>query len=199
MFYIQIECSVFVVQHLNIQGWFENSLLLKLLLIMWMISTVLVLFLLSQIDSIVHGDLYGFGLEFSTNWAGPYWAYANLVYVFLIFPMIVGGGILVLGSFFKYKGDDTGKRARVSAKREVKRPKAKTEALKQNNITISCPQCKKVFGKPLNMLDFSGGKPRLANVCPYCNHILPDKDEKDLNDVQVTDADEEVVHYRRKF
>ncbi len=192
MFYIRIECSVSVVQHLNIQGWFENSLLLKLLLIMWMVSAILVMFLLGQIDSIVHGDLYGYGLEFSIDWAGPYWAYANLIYVFLIFPMIVGGGILLIGSLIKYTGYDT--ETRVSARREVKRPKVKTEALKQNNIAISCPQCKKVFGKPLNMLDFSGGKPRLANVCPYCNHILPDKDEKDSKDVRLADMDEEVVH-----
>jgi hypothetical protein len=44
------------------------------------------------------------------------------------------------------------------------------------------------------MLDFSGGKPRLANVCPYCNHILPDKDEKGSDDVRLADVDEEVIH-----
>lgn len=157
-----------------------------------MVSAILVMFLLGQIDSIVHGDLYGYGLEFSIDWAGPYWAYANLIYVFLIFPMIVGGGILLIGSFIKYTGYDT--ETHVSARREAKRPKVKTEALKQNNIAISCPQCKKVFGKPLNMLDFSGGKPRLANVCPYCNHILPDKDEKDSKNVRLADMDEEVIH-----
>ena len=150
------------------------------------------MFLLGQIDSIVHGDLYNFGLQFSTDWAGPYWAYVNQIYLFLILPMVLGGGILLIGSFIKYTNKNTG--THVPAKRQVKRDKVKTEVSKQNNITISCPQCKKVFGKPMNMLDFSGGKPRLANVCPYCNHILPDKDEKDSDDVRLADVDEEIIH-----
>jgi uncharacterized Zn-finger protein len=45
---------------------------------------------------------------------------------------------------------------------------------------ISCPKCKKMFRRPLVMLDFGGSKPRLVNVCPYCNQILgssePEKD-----------------------
>jgi len=37
---------------------------------------------------------------------------------------------------------------------------------------ISCPKCRRVFGKPLIMLDFGDRKARLVNVCPYCNHVL---------------------------
>jgi hypothetical protein len=29
-----------------------------------------------------------------------------------------------------------------------------------------------VFTQPLCMFDFKSGKPRLVNVCPYCNTIL---------------------------
>jgi hypothetical protein len=155
-------------------------------------SGVFVMFLLGQIDSIVHGDLYNFGLQFNTDWAGPYWAYVNQIYLFLILPMALGGGILLIGSLIRYTSNDS--KSQVPAGRQVKRDKGKTEASKQNNITISCPQCRKVFGKPLNMLDFSGGKPRLANVCPYCNHILPDKDEKSSDDVRLADVDEEIIH-----
>jgi uncharacterized Zn-finger protein len=48
------------------------------------------------------------------------------------------------------------------------------------DMIISCPKCKKMFRRPLVMLDFGGSKPRLVNVCPYCNQILgssePEKD-----------------------
>jgi uncharacterized Zn-finger protein len=37
---------------------------------------------------------------------------------------------------------------------------------------ITCSACKKMFHRPLVMLDFRGGKARLVNVCPYCNHIM---------------------------
>ena len=37
-------------------------------------ATSLVLMIcLYQIDNIVHGTLYSYGLQFSYNWAGPYW------------------------------------------------------------------------------------------------------------------------------
>lgn len=62
-------------------------------------------------------------------------------------------------------------------------------------MVISCPNCKRVFGKPLVMLDFSGGKTRLVNVCPYCNHVLGDADEKESDsDVGVVDLNKRVVH-----
>lgn len=47
-----------------------------------------------------------------------------------------------------------------------------------NGMIISCPKCKKVFSRPLVMLDFGGGKPKLVNVCPYCNQALGSTDEK---------------------
>jgi uncharacterized Zn-finger protein len=47
----------------------------------------------------------------------------------------------------------------------------------ENHLLATCPKCKKVFGKPLVMLDFSGGKTLLVNVCPYCNYVLGRSDE----------------------
>ncbi len=45
----------------------------------------------------------------------------------------------------------------------------------------ACPACKKRFHLPLVMLDFEGGKARLVNVCPYCNHVMKDNEqEKDI-------------------
>ena len=36
-------------------------------------------FFFNRLDYIVHGDLYRYGLQFSYEWAGPYWTYANLI------------------------------------------------------------------------------------------------------------------------
>jgi hypothetical protein len=47
-------------------------------------------------------------------------------------------------------------------------PKAKETP----GLVISCPNCGKVFSRPLVMLDFNKGTTRLVNVCPFCNQIL---------------------------
>jgi hypothetical protein len=36
-------------------------------------TSVVLMICLYQIDNIVHGTLYNYGLQFSYNWAGPYW------------------------------------------------------------------------------------------------------------------------------
>jgi hypothetical protein len=35
---------------------------------------------LNQIGSIVHSDLYSFGLEFSYRWAMPYWVFSGIIF-----------------------------------------------------------------------------------------------------------------------
>jgi uncharacterized Zn-finger protein len=54
---------------------------------------------------------------------------------------------------------------------EVTDSETRRESLNSDMI-ISCPKCKKAFHRPLVMLDFSGEKPGLVNVCPYCNQVL---------------------------
>jgi hypothetical protein len=48
-----------------------------------------------------------------------------------------------------------------------------------NMFVISCPSCKKVFSRPLVMLDFTEGRTRLINVCPYCSHSLGETENSD--------------------
>jgi hypothetical protein len=50
----------------------------------------------------------------------------------------------------------------------IEEPKAKDTP----GLVISCPNCGKVFSRPLVMLDFNKGTTRLVNVCPFCNQIL---------------------------
>jgi uncharacterized Zn-finger protein len=90
------------------------------------------------------------------------------------------------------------KNLEVEAERE-KEPQvvAKSEVESENqtgDMIISCPKCKKMFRRPLVMLDFGGSKPRLVNVCPYCNQILGSSEpEKDV--YCSIDVKEEMVKY----
>jgi uncharacterized protein with PIN domain len=60
---------------------------------------------------------------------------------------------------------------------------------------LSCPSCKKVFGRALVMLDFHNGKNQLVSVCPYCNHVLGNTvDEKSTNETfHVISSDEKII------
>lgn len=67
---------------------------------------------------------------------------------------------------------------------------------KNNSMMINCPNCNRVFGRPMNMLDFSSGKTRLVNVCPYCNQVLGEAEHDNVK-VRVLEPDEEEVLERR--
>jgi uncharacterized Zn-finger protein len=67
--------------------------------------------------------------------------------------------------------------------------------IRDNHMLVSCPNCKKVFGKPLVMLNFEHGKTKLVNVCPYCNHTLGTaENEESVNiDFQIPDWKKKTV------
>jgi uncharacterized Zn-finger protein len=167
---------------------FNGYWLMRIALVLWLVSSALVLFLLSRIDSIVHGALYNYGLQFSFAWADPYWNALHMIYVFLAIPIVVSGAALV--SSFWRRGDER----RVSTSVVSKPSGSAVQSSRENHMLASCPSCKKVFSKPLIMLDFGGGKTRLVNVCPYCNHVLGDAEEgeRDRDEVAVRDLEEEV-------
>lgn len=144
----------------------------KAVLALWLASVVPVLLLLSRIDSIVHGDLYNFGLQFSVAWADPYWTALHLIYVSLAVPAVFSVVVLIVG----LKG--TGEGATRATTQAGAKLSTQARVVRENSMLIRCIKCGKVFGKPLTMLDFSNGKPRLANVCPYCNHVLGSADDK---------------------
>lgn len=162
---------------------------MRVALVLWLVSSVFILFLLSKIDSIVHVDLYHYGLQFDLAWAGSYWIALRMIYVFLAVPIVVSGAALVSG-FWRRGG---GKH--VPPVSVVSKPSGgAVQPSRENHMVVSCPGCKKLFSKPLVMLDFSGGKTRLVNVCPYCNCVLGDADsgERDRDEVGVVDLKEEV-------
>jgi uncharacterized Zn-finger protein len=158
--------------------------------------------LLGKIDSIVHGDLYNFGLQFSYAWAGPYWAFVRLVYLCLLVPSVLSGVALVF-SFLNKSEEHVKLIPKVVENKPIvgkvqppqpqpqpqAQPQTQTAKESQNHMVVSCPSCKRVFGKPLVMLDFSSGKTRLVNVCPYCNHILGSAEEQKDSDVDIRVVD----------
>ena len=145
----------------------------KVVLAVWLTSLVPVLLLLSRIDSIVHGDLYNFGLQFNPAWADPYWNALHLIYIFLAIPAVFSIVTLIVG----FKSVDDGAN-RSKTRGSAKLSNGQTKMVRENSMLIRCVKCGKVFGKPLTILDFSNGKPRLANVCPFCNHVLGSGDDK---------------------
>jgi len=172
---------------MNIRGFLDRSWLMRLVIAMWVVSAVFVMWLLNRIDGIVHGDLYHYGLQFDFAWATPFWSFERLIYVCLAAPL-VWSGIALVYDFWH------GRRDSVSVVKHVNKPSnGKVQPLRENSMLISCPRCKKVFGKPLAMLDFSGGKAKLVNVCPYCNHVLGSANGEGSKEeeVEVTGLDEE--------
>jgi len=185
----------------NAIGWFTYVVLGA-----WITSAVLVAFSEQQIDSIVHVQLYNYGLQFSSEWANPYWIAAKTVYASLALPMILT--IIVFGlKLAESRKNPTGflaklKQSPVKGKETAalahsqlqigtivdenellsvsfnpepdhsKEVRDKSKLQTSSGLLISCPSCSKIFNRPLVMLDFSGGKTRLMNICPYCNHNL---------------------------
>jgi uncharacterized Zn-finger protein len=166
-----------------------NSWLGRVIHVAWLVSSVIVMFLLAHIDNIVHDQLYDFGLQFSFAWANSYWIAFRLIYVCMAVPSILS--VIKLGlDFWKIsKSKETPpvkKHAsiRKHVPKPVSKPALKAENSKRNSTLISCPSCEKTFSKPMTMLDFSTGKAKLVNACPYCNKILGDanrsEDEKEF-------------------
>jgi uncharacterized Zn-finger protein len=167
-------------------GWF-----VKVVLVLWLVSAGFVVFLLLRVDWIVHHELYGFGLQFSLDWAVGYWAALRAIFVFLATPVVL--------SVFYFCLVFLGFVRRGRVKPVERKSVVEGRVVEQNHMLVSCPGCKRVFGKPLVMLDFSGGKTRLVNVCPYCGHVLGCADEKERGvDVGVLDFEERRVRERDK-
>ena len=67
---------------------------LKIILILSLAGIVmnaLSIFFFIRLDSIIHGDLYSYGLQFSYEWAEQYWSYSRLILGSLAITMLVTG------------------------------------------------------------------------------------------------------------
>ena len=55
----------------------------KINVALWIILSLIIASLLIKLDSIVHSELYDFGLQFSYKWANPYWMCIKTVFVLI--------------------------------------------------------------------------------------------------------------------
>jgi DNA-directed RNA polymerase subunit RPC12/RpoP len=171
-----------------------NTKFLRLAIVISIISSAVSAYLLLRLNGIVHGQLYSYGLQFSLGWATPYWDIERLVYASFAAPSLVGGLALV-HSFLK-----TNKNKVPVARKVETKPVASQAPVKNgrvdNSMVITCPKCKKIFGRPLNMLDFTKGQAQLVNVCPYCNYILGSADETGSDSTKVILPDKTEIEQR---
>jgi len=64
------------------------------------------------------------------------------------------------------------------------RPATPSASPPPSNATgpIKCPHCGRSFTQPLRMLDFQGDRPRIVEICPFCNETMrsaPRAEEKE--------------------
>jgi hypothetical protein len=165
----------------------------RIVLISWIVCAASILVVLKNMEFIVHGQLYDFGLIFSPEWADAYRVLTWMIFICAGVPMALSG-IALASSFLNV--EEIQERERIVPQkagpprgvvgvgspqarptqqtRQVQQPAREpvTRADNGNCVGISCPECKKVFGRALVMLDFRSGSNRMVSVCPYCNHVL---------------------------
>jgi hypothetical protein len=57
-----------------------NPSVISVVLIAMAAASLFVMLSLNQINYLVHGDLYDYGLQFSYRWAMPYWVFSGIVF-----------------------------------------------------------------------------------------------------------------------
>jgi uncharacterized Zn-finger protein len=177
---------------MTLKTFLQSPRFQRIVLLVWLVSSALVMFSQQTIDRIVNKTLYDYGLQFNIAWAQPYWTYARMLYATQFVCIVLSVMALASGLLKKDLG------VKPTPKRAENRPKSTATQEETNGraIVISCSSCKRVFSKPLVMLDFGKGKGKLVNVCPYCNAVLGNVEGQ--NDFGTTvDPGEEVVHKNR--
>ncbi len=177
-----------------VSGLRDRRWLIRLVMAAWIGTSLLAAFLLYQLNGIVHGTLYNYGLQFNESWAVPYWDYERLLYVCLYAPSFVGGAVLVFDLWrsrsekplIVRQVNTVVPRAGVAAPSNI--------VFRERSAKVKCPECKRILSRYLNMLDYSSGKPRMVDVCPYCNHVLaPSEDTNGNGDVRVLEPERHVL------
>lgn len=143
----------------------SSAWLAKIVLLLWLVSSVFVIFAATRIDSIVNQELYNFGLRFSYEWANQYWALMRTILVCIALPAAASIGLLLLDAW-----------------RKVAPRKDKSLQTTNRFVPVTCPSCKKRFSNTMVMYDYSKGKAELIKICPYCNKVLSDEPLKPKTD-----------------
>lgn len=190
-----------------------------LLAVVILASSAAAAYALNMLDTIVHGTLYQYGLQFSYEWANPYWTLLRVLQALLSVIMVATtvGLLLNVRAHFSKKSSRTrvtqvpkavakspvtrsperpliahaspSRSSTVTAPSPAPQPErvpvskplvapvpipalASTQKQAENSGLFMCAHCRKTFTQPLRMLDFQGDRPRIVNICPFCNEII---------------------------
>jgi hypothetical protein len=185
------------VQDLGIRQALSGRWFTRIAFVSWLVCGVSIFVLLKDIELIVHGQLYSYGLIFNAAWADPYRFYTWMIYLCLGVPMALSGVALI----FSFSKENKVPEKKIVVTQKVAAPQPVPRVISQaqqqpvrrvpqvvengNGGGISCPHCHKVFSRALVMLDFRGGKHKLVSVCPYCNYVLGNTSEEKRADSSV--------------
>jgi hypothetical protein len=157
----------------SIDNWFSDAVI-----ILWLVFGATITLSLSRIDSIVNVELYSYGLQFSLNWAVPYWTALRFIYVFIAIPTTLCALELIFAAWSAISG-----RQLIDRPIYVKtQPSLRTEPVHlsgpeprkvgQPGSPSQCPSCRREVKRALVMMDYDTKPPRLMAICPYCNARL---------------------------
>lgn len=152
----------------------------KLLLfnVLVLAATAFAVYSLALLDKIVHGTLYNYGLQFSYDWANPYWTLLRIVQGFIGLAAVftVVSSVYVYRKYVYTKPHGMQTRIEKSEKKAISSSVQEPEPLGETQRVgglVKCTHCNRVFGQPLRMLDFHSDRPRIINICPFCNEVIP--------------------------
>jgi uncharacterized Zn-finger protein len=155
---------------------------------------------LTRFDTLIHSQLYNYGLQFDHAWADSYYFYMQLMYIALGVPIALS--LVSIAAGFKRKTNKTPEPAHKTEPMLAQpRPQPAVHQERKvevgnNRTDITCPACEKVFSRPLVMLNFESGKNRLVNICPYCSYVLgnAENEKSPKSDFQIADSDKKLTH-----
>jgi hypothetical protein len=131
--------------------------------ILALIAAVSVAYMLTIIDFIVHHQLYQFKLEFSYDWANPYWMVLRISMAFLGLIAVSSSINITYFLWKKLRRQEITKPVEETAKADAVPISAGSPTLFQ------CTSCGRSITHPLRMLDFHSQRPKMVNICPFCN------------------------------
>lgn len=146
-----------------------------LLSIVALIAAGSVAYLLLTIDTIVNYQLYQFGLQFSYDWANPYWLFIRMSLALL--GIVAATSSFNIAFFFWKRLRKPKVLNAIQEEANVQQKEARGEKAAQDErapLLFQCSSCGRSITHPLRLLEFHSQKPEMINVCPFCNAaVLP--------------------------
>lgn len=196
-------------------------------------STAAAAYALSLLDTIIHSTLYSYGLQFSYEWANPYWTLIKIIQVLLSIVAVttIVSTLFSMRKVLQHAVERRPKPKATLASKAIEKAPITTRTTERTPIAYNppsqhtpsttiplplqttqpsvskptssstpvtapasshsptdlpevfkCGHCGKNFTQPLRMLDFNSERPRIVNICPFCNenaNTVPQTEEEE--------------------